>query len=91
MISVQNRPVPPTCQGCAAQAARSRAAALARSGAKAAPVPKRAKPRARLASGTAQVGTEQPSMAQSSGESVTPVRLSSAACTRRCTGCAGSM
>ena len=76
MISVQNRPVPATCQGCAAQAARSRAAALARSGARPRPVPKRAKPRARFESGIAQVGTEQPSIAQTSCESVAPVSSS---------------
>ena len=69
MISVQNRPVPATCQGCAAQASRSRAAALARSDVRPTPVPKRAKPRARLASGIAQVGTEQPSVAQTSCDS----------------------
>ncbi len=66
MISVQNRPVPATCQGCAAHAARSRAAALARSGVRPTPVPKRAKPRASADSGIAQVGTEQPSTAQTS-------------------------
>ena len=78
MICVQNRPVPPTCQGCAAQASRNRAAALARFGVSPTPVPKRAKPRARLTRGSAQVGAEQPSMAQSSCANGTPVRLSSA-------------
>ena len=52
MISVQKRPVPATNQGCAAQAARNRAAALARSGAKPCPVPKRAKACASAVSGT---------------------------------------
>ena len=62
MISVQKRPVPATKYGCAAQAARMRAAAFARSGPSPCPVPNFAKARANAVNGTAQVGIEQPSM-----------------------------
>ena len=67
------------------------AQALARFGVSPTPVPKRAKPRARLTRGSAQVGAEQPSMAQSSCANGTPVRLSMVCRTKRCTGCDGSV
>ena len=86
MISLQKRPVPATNQGRAAQAARRRAAALARSGARPCPVPKRANACASAESGTPQVGIEQPSIPHWSSDTPTPVSVSIVARTSRCTG-----
>ena len=66
------------------------AAAFALSGESPRPVPKQAKACASFASGTAQVGTEQPSMPQTSCASVTPANCSIVALTARCTGCAAA-
>ena len=88
-ISVPKRPVPATYQGWCVQAARSRAAARARSDERPRPVANLAKACARLCSGAAQVGTEQPSMARRSGDSTAPVRSCSTPCTSRCTAWSG--
>ena len=72
MISVQKHPVP-EYQGFACGARR--AAASARSRCSPWPVANLAKAWARFFSGTAQVGTEQPSIAHRSGPSAVPVSL----------------
>src|SRR5204863_232537 len=59
----------------------------ARSAPSPSPVPNRANACAKAVSGTAQVGIEQPSMPHASALNPTPVRLSSAPRTSRCTTC----
>ena len=72
MAMVSNRPSPATSSGAAKQACMSLAAAAARAGAKPSPVPNRAKPRANAASGSDQVGSEQPSTPMPARSSRTP-------------------
>jgi len=85
-MSVHRRPVPATCHGCATQAVRNRAAALARAGARPWPVPNRAKANASLCNGIAQVGAEQPSMPRHACDSVAPLTFWIVVRTSLCTG-----
>ena len=81
------RPLPATKNGALLTAARSRAAACARSGLSPTPLPTRANASASCVSGMPKVGIEQPSVPVGARERSAPVEACSAALISRITGC----